>query len=138
MLFRSGTQTAFSLGVAVNHGAADLDREVARLEAKVAAGAEYAITQPVFAPAALERLLKRIAHLKIPVISTIWPLADFAEAQYAANECGLLVPEALSTRIAAGDNVTRELVAELRKISAGLRITTRGGSIETAVNAALH
>ena len=88
--------------------------------------------------AALERLLKRIAHLKIPVISTIWPLADFAEAQYATNECNLTVPATLSTRIAAGENVTRELVAELRKISAGLRITTRGGSIETAVNAALH
>jgi homocysteine S-methyltransferase len=133
-----GTQTAFSLGVAVNQSAADLDREVARLEAKVAAGAEYAITQPVFDLAALERFLKRIAHLKLPVISTIWPLADFAEAQYATNECNLPVPEALSTRIVAGENVSRELVAELRKISAGLRITTRGGSIETAVNTALH
>ena len=135
-----GLQTALTLGVAVNPSAPDLDREVARLEAKVAAGAEYAISQPVFDLAKFETLLQRIEHLKLPLISTIWPLADFDDAQYATQECGLPVPEALTTRIAAGEanKVTRELVAALRKMSAGLRITTRGGAIETAVNAALH
>ena len=133
-------QTALNIGVAANQSAPDLDREVARFEAKVRAGAEFAITQPVFDLAQFETFRKRVEHLKIPLIATVWPLANLEEAQYAVHEAHLPIPAALLTRIAAGeaDKVTRELVAELRKLSAGLRITTRGGSIQSAIDVALH
>lgn len=133
-------QTALNIGVAVNQSAPDLDKEVARFEAKARAGAEFAISQPVFDLAQFEALMKRIGHLKVPVIATIWPLANLEDAHYAMHEAHLPIPETLLKRIAAGDadKVTRELVAALRKLSAGLRITTRGGSIQTAIDVALH
>ena len=43
-----GCPTAFSIGVGVNPGAVNMDEEIRRFEWKVEAGAEYAITQPVF------------------------------------------------------------------------------------------
>ena len=58
--------TSFLIGVGVNPGAINLDNEIARFEKKVEAGAEFAITQPVFDVRALEIFLKRTAHLKFP------------------------------------------------------------------------
>ena len=59
-----GEPTKFTIGVGVNPGHLDLDYELRRLDWKVKAGAEYAITQPVFdvAPArALPRAIERHA-----------------------------------------------------------------------------
>ena len=68
-----GEPTALLAGVMVNPAAADLDRELRRFEFKVEAGAEFVVTRPVFDVAAFERFLRRIEHLKIPVIAGIWP-----------------------------------------------------------------
>ena len=57
----------------------------------------------VFDIAQFEALLKRVQHLKIPIIATVWPLASLEEAQYATHECHLPVPAALATRIAGID-----------------------------------
>lgn len=132
-------QTALNIGVALSPSAADFEREIARFNAKIEAGAEFAITQPIFDLAQFEGFLKRVGS-KIPIIATVWPLADLDEADYASEELRLTIPDSVRTRIAAGkaDAVTRELVAELRKISAGLRITSRTGSIQTALDVALH
>jgi methionine synthase I (cobalamin-dependent)/5,10-methylenetetrahydrofolate reductase len=71
-----GTPTSFTIGVGVNPGAIDPSHEIKRFEWKVDAGAEYAITQPVFDVAQLERFLERITHVRIPIIAGIWPLVS--------------------------------------------------------------
>ena len=72
-----GEPTAFCIGVGVNPGAINLDEEIKRFEWKVEAGAQYAITQPVFDTDQLRDFLKRIEHVRIPIIAGIWPLVSY-------------------------------------------------------------
>ena len=58
-----GEPTAFSIGVGVNPGAVNLEEEIRRFEWKIEAGAEYAITQPVFDTEQLREFLKSIEHV---------------------------------------------------------------------------
>lgn len=81
-----GTPTAFSIGVGVNPGAMNMDEEIKRFEWKVEAGAEYAITQPVFDTEQLREFLKRIEHVRIPIIAGVWPLVSFRNADFLHNE----------------------------------------------------
>src|SRR5690242_448009 len=69
-----GAPTKWVIGVGVNPGAVDLDRELSRFAWKVDAGAEFAVTQPVFDPRQLEQFLKRVEQFKIPIVAGIWPL----------------------------------------------------------------
>src|SRR3984893_12749351 len=66
-----GAGTSFVLGVGANPGLTDLDEEIRRFEYKVEAGAEYAVTQPVFDISLLENFLRRIEHCQIPVVAGI-------------------------------------------------------------------
>ncbi|HYX27624.1 MAG TPA: bifunctional homocysteine S-methyltransferase/methylenetetrahydrofolate reductase, partial [Pyrinomonadaceae bacterium] len=81
-----GDPTAFSIGVGVNPGAVNMDEELRRFEWKIEAGAEYAITQPVFDIEQLREFLKRIEHCRIPIIAGIWPLVSFRNAEFLHNE----------------------------------------------------
>lgn len=120
-----GAPAAFLIGVGVNPAAADLETEIRRLEAKVEAGAEYAITTPMFDAALLEAFLQRIAHLQLPVVASIWPMQALREAEFAANELGLAVPEAFLWRLREGEDgfaIAREIAAAVRPMVAGLRV----------------
>ena len=77
-----GSQTALLIGVGANPGALNMDEEIRRFEWKVEAGAEYVVTQPVFDLDLLETFLKRIEHVKIPVLCGIWPLTSFRNAEF--------------------------------------------------------
>jgi len=96
-----GRPTAFSIGVGVNPGAVNMEEEIRRFEWKVEAGAEYAITQPVFDTDQLKRFLKMIEHVRIPIVAGIWPLVSFRNAEFLHNE----VP---------GVNVTPEILERMR------------------------
>jgi homocysteine S-methyltransferase len=88
-----GAPTEFVQGVAVNQGAADQARESTRFGYKVEAGADFAITQPVFSPRALERFLEGASPTGIPVIAGIWPFMSLRNAEFLANEMpGVDVP----------------------------------------------
>ncbi|MEK7725240.1 MAG: bifunctional homocysteine S-methyltransferase/methylenetetrahydrofolate reductase [Acidobacteriota bacterium] len=99
-----GKPTSFSIGVGVNPGAVNLDEEIKRFEWKVEAGAEYAITQPVYDTEQLKSFLKRIEHLNIPIVAGIFPLISIRNAEFMHNE----VP---------GVNVTPEILDRMRKAS---------------------
>ena len=98
-----------------------MDEELRRLEAKVKAGAEYAVTQPVFDLDLLEAFLKRTAQFGIPVIAGIWPLTSFRNAEFMVNELRVPVPEAYMERMRRAENaeaaraegvaIAREMVA---------------------------
>jgi 5,10-methylenetetrahydrofolate reductase len=81
-----GCPTAFSIGVGVNPGAINLEEEIKRFEWKVEAGAEYAITQPVYDTKQLRDFLKRIEHVRIPIVAGIFPLVSIRNAEFMHNE----------------------------------------------------
>ena len=95
-----GEPTGFSIGVGVNPGAINLDEELRRLDWKIEAGAEYMITQPVFDIGILERFMKRIEHVKIPLLCGIWPLVSYRNAEFMNNEVpGASVPPDILERM---------------------------------------
>src|SRR5271157_1072684 len=95
-----GASTGFTIACAANPGVPDLDNEVRRFAYKVEAGAEYAITQPVFDLHVLEAFLKRIEGFRIPVIAGIWPLTSLRNAEFMKNDLRVSVPDEIFTRMA--------------------------------------
>src|SRR5246500_3253201 len=94
-----GAGTAFVIGIGANPGLSDLDEEIRRFEYKVEAGAEYAVTQPVFDLALLENFLRRIEHCRIPVVAGIWPLVSVRNAEFMKNELRVSVPDSILERM---------------------------------------
>lgn len=104
-----GEPTSFCIGVGVNPGAINLDEEIKRFEWKVEAGAQYAITQPVFDTGQLRDFLKRIEHVRIPIIAGIWPLVSYRNAEFLHNEVpGVRVTPSIMDRMRAASNISKE------------------------------
>jgi len=140
-----GQATGFHIGVAANPGAFDLDHEVRRFEYKVEAGAEFAITQPVFDVAALVGFLERIQPVRIPVLAAITPLESLRHTEFMANEVpGVSVPPEIIARMRRAEDaggareeglaIARELVAQLAGRVQGLQITIASGALDTALH----
>jgi methionine synthase / methylenetetrahydrofolate reductase(NADPH) len=106
-----GEPTSFTIGVGVNPGAQDVEHELKRFYWKVEAGAEYAITQPVFDP---DQLLGFIEELRkrgiwIPIVAGIWPLVSARNAEFMANEVpGVVVPPEIVARMQRASEKSRE------------------------------
>jgi methionine synthase / methylenetetrahydrofolate reductase(NADPH) len=89
-----GGPTSFFIACAANASASDMDTEIEKLERKVEAGANVVYTQPIFEMDTLTSFLKRIDHLKIPVMLGIIPLRSFKHADFLHNEVpGMRIPE---------------------------------------------
>jgi homocysteine S-methyltransferase len=139
-----GPPTAFHIGVAANPGALDLDDEVRRFEYKVEAGAEFAVTQPIFDAAELTAFLERVAHVRIPIVAGIMPFDTLRHAEYMANEVpGVRVPASIMDRLrradaaggvaAEGLAIATEIAAAIRPHVQGIQISTSTTAIETAL-----
>lgn len=139
-----GDPTAFHAGVMVNPSR-DLDQEVRRLEFKVEAGAEFAVTRPVFDVAAFERFLARVSGFGLPIIVGIWPFESALNAEFMANEVpGVTVPDALVERMrktgsaeaaaAEGVAIAREIVTAVKGMAAGVQISTPSGRLDAALD----
>ena len=101
-----GKPTGILCGVGANPGAIDLDLEVKRFEMKVKAGAEFAVTQPVYDPELLKNFLKRIEYCRIPVIAGIWPLVSLKNAEFMNNEVpGASVPDHIMEKMRKADTL---------------------------------
>lgn len=81
-----GVQTSFVVGVGVNPGADNIDREIERLEEKVDAGAHFIMTQPVYNPDQFMSFINKTSHIRIPVIAGISPLTSYKAAEFQHNE----------------------------------------------------
>ena len=124
-----GGSTNFTIGVALNPVADDLDNEIERFHAKVEAGAHFAMTQPLFDPEHWNAFLKKLGGKPvIPVLIGIWPLNSYKQALRLNNEVpGMVIPEPLlKTMEAAGTGardrgfkVAREMLAWARTELAG-------------------
>src|SRR3989441_2151831 len=113
-----GTPTRWAIGVGVNPGAVDMDRELSRFAWKVDAGAEFAVTQPVFDPKQLEAFLARVGQFKIPIVAGIWPLLSLSDAAVLAHEgpAGSVPGSVLSRMRQAQDKGKEAALAEGVKI----------------------
>jgi homocysteine S-methyltransferase len=134
-----GQSTAFHIGVAANPSALSLEQEVRRFKYKVEAGAEFAITQPVFDPPSLAEFLNRIAAFPIPMLAGVMPLESLRHAEYMANEVpGVRVPDHIIERMRKAemsDRATEEGIAIAREIVAAVRPMVQGIQISTALDA---
>jgi methionine synthase I (cobalamin-dependent)/5,10-methylenetetrahydrofolate reductase len=136
-------QTFAVIGVGLDPTALDRKREVDRFRQKIESGAEFAITQPVFDPDALLRMLDDVQHHGVPIVAGIWPLVSYRNALFMRNEVpGVVVPDAIMERmaalhsredqLAAGIQIARESVARVRDRVAGIQVSAPMGNIETA------
>lgn len=97
-----GEPTGFLIGVGANPTAINLERELERFHWKVEAGAEYAITQPVFDLEPLLAFLDAIRAERIPVMAGIWPLQSLRNAEFLHNEVpGVTIPDDVMARMKA-------------------------------------
>ena len=105
-----GGRTNFTIGVALNPAADDLDEEVRRFRAKIEAGAHFAMTQPLFGPAQWQRFLDRFgAKPPIPVLAGVWPLTSFRQALRLNNEVpGIVIPQEILKELEAAGNAARD------------------------------
>jgi len=125
-----GGQTSFLLATGLEPGAADLDKEISRLERKKAAGAEVIMTQPIFQTALLEQVLRRIEHLGLPVMVGVLPLVSYKNAEFLHNEVpGMQIPEAIRERMRktpGGEAARREGVQIAREMLFAVRDRVQG------------
>jgi homocysteine S-methyltransferase len=133
------------VGVALNQGA-DLEHELERFAWKVEAGADFAVTQPVFDAAQLERFLGRV-RAPIPIIAGIWPLASLRNAEFLANEVpGVQLPQAVIERMrlaqergtaaarAEGVAIAAEMVEAVKDLVQGVQVTAPAGRVGAAID----
>jgi methionine synthase I (cobalamin-dependent)/5,10-methylenetetrahydrofolate reductase len=141
-----GEPTQYVIGVAVNPAALDLDKELRRFYWKVDAGAEYAITQPVFDAAQFETVLPRIKEFGIPIVIGLFPLLSVRNAEFLANEVpGMRVPESVIERlraaegrgkeaaVAEGIQIARETLNQLGGAVQGVQISTPSDRIDVVL-----
>jgi methionine synthase / methylenetetrahydrofolate reductase(NADPH) len=141
-----GQPTRYAIGVGVNPAAVDPALERKRFQYKVEAGAEYAITQPVFDVDQLERFLASLDGARIPIIAGIWPLVSVRNAEFLANEVpGVVVPREVIDRmrranekskehaIQEGIAIAREMFDRVRPAVQGVQVSAPFGKVDLAL-----
>lgn len=143
---RIGEPTRFVVGMSTNPAALDPEREVERFIYKIEAGADFAVTQPLFDVGPLERFLEATKHRPLPILVGVWPLASLQNAEFLANEVpGVVVPAPVVERMrqadrkgpdaarAEGITIAREVVGAVRSLVRGVHVSTPGGNVESAI-----
>lgn len=141
-------RTGILIGVGANPAAVDLDREIDRYFKKIDAGAEYAITQPIFDADALLRFIELTGNYRktIPVIAGLYPLVSFKNAEFMSRHVpGVVVPETVLDRmfraktkeaaVAEGIKITKEIRKKLAGAVAGFQASAPLGRINIAIEA---
>jgi len=141
-----GRPTRFVVGVGVNPAAPDLDRELRRFAWKVDAGAEFAVTQPIFDLDQLDRFLVKVEHFRIPIVAGIWPLVSLRNAEFLANEVpGVSVPDSVLERmrgaslrgkdeaLAEGIRISQEMLAAVAERVQGVQVAAPLGRVPVAL-----
>src|SRR5215469_2828261 len=137
-----GASTNFTIAVAANPGVPDIEHELRRFAYKVEAGAEYAITQPVFDLSLLEEFLKRIESFRIPVIAGIWPLTSLRNAEFMKNDLRVSMPEEIMLRMAQaktpdaarqeGILIAQQMLEAVRPMVQGVQVAAPFGRYSAA------
>lgn len=137
--------TGVLIGVAANPNAVDIKRELKRFQQKISAGADYAITQPVFDADSLIRFVEEADknEKKIPIIAGVWPLASYKNAQFMAKEVpGVIVPNEILERMSrctskednrkVGIEIARETCEKIKPYVQGFQVSAPFGNVTSA------
>jgi homocysteine S-methyltransferase len=126
--------TDFVMGCTFNPNAKNIDAQVARLERKIAAGASFVMTQPVFDRSLVNQMHARTKHLGVPILTGIWPLLSGRQAEYLHHEVpGIIIPDPVRSRMAGaegqegrsrGIEVAKEVVRAALDIFPGIYLIT--------------
>jgi methionine synthase / methylenetetrahydrofolate reductase (NADH) len=118
-----GGPAFFNIGAVLNPTAEDVDREIERFHKKIAAGARWIQTQPVYDLAALDRFLERAGGSPVPVIVGVLPLHSSRHAEFLHNEVpGITIPDAVRARMReAGDHALRAGIEMAQAIAREIR-----------------
>ena len=141
-----GRPTRAVFGSGVDPTSPDPSREIEKTREKIAAGALFLITQPVFDPEALLRFLDRCGDLSVPVIAGVWPFSSYKNAIFMRNEVpGVHVTDAILSRMEAasrqsveiqrrvGIDIARETIERIRSSVAGVQVSTPRGCVEIPI-----
>ncbi len=127
--------TSFYVGARCNPGAADLQAELARTRAKIAAGARFLVTRPLYELEALRRMMAALPGQRVPILLAVQPLHSFSEAEYLRYEVpDVIVPDAvLEAMRRAGDaegevglRLAEELLEEAADLVDGVVLSLTG------------
>jgi len=112
--------TQFVIGCTFNPNSKNLDAQISRLERKVAAGAQYVMTQPVFDLRILDTMEERTRVIGVPIFTGVWPLLSGRQAEFLHNEVpGIIVPDEVRRKMAGseGNNGSARGLEVAREIS---------------------
>lgn len=119
-----GKPTRFVTGCALNPVAADLELEIDRFHQKIAAGAQFVMTQPVYDADVFLGVLDRLGPVSVPIVMGVLPLHSFRHAEFLRNEVPGVAPSLDALRrmeqagadgIAEGARLGLEMVATCRR-----------------------
>jgi homocysteine S-methyltransferase len=137
-----GVSTNFTIGIAANPGVPDIENELRRFAYKVEAGAEYAITQPVFDLRLLEEFLRKVEEFRIPMIAGIWPLVSLRNAEFLKNDLHISMPNEVLARMTAAETpeaaraegilIAQEMLAKTRGMVQGCQVSAPFGKYSAA------
>ncbi len=137
--------TCFEAGTGAEPAALDYDREIRRLERKVANGADFVMTQPVYDPRVMERFLEDTRHLEVPMLMGLLPLASHRNASFLhAHVPGMQIPPEILDRMEAagggaagrqeGIRIAQEALLALRDRIQGAYIMPPFGRYQMAID----
>src|SRR6201993_560438 len=139
-----GDSPGLVIAAGANPGSPNIDEEIRRFEYKVEAGAELAVTQPVFDLRLLEEFLRKIEHCRVPVVAGIWPLTSTRNAEFMKNELRVSIPDEIFARMAKattadaaraeGVAIARDMLAAVKHIVQGAQISAPFGRYSCAVD----
>lgn len=117
----------FAVGVVCNPCAGDLDLELAKLRSKLAAGAHFIQTQPIFDLELLERFRQAAGPLGVPILWGLLPLTRAKSALYLRDQARMAVPDSLIKRLEAdgaeeGRRIAVEIAGALKKTGNGIHV----------------
>jgi len=138
-----GGTTRMLAGAAFNPHVADMSGQIRRMEKKVAAGARFVETQPVYSAEVMLEMLERLAPLQVPVLVGLMPLVSERNAEFLHNEVpGISLPDEVRRRmvgtsglagVQAGMAIARELVDAGRQAAGGFTLMPPFGKVELAL-----
>jgi homocysteine S-methyltransferase len=146
-LNKSAAPTSFAIGVALNPTAQNIDLELSRFKYKIEAGADYAITQPIYNVEAYKKFMDKLGPCPIPIIMGIWPVVSLRNAEFLKNEVpGVDVPDwVIAEMQKAGDkkddaikrglDIAARTMSEAKNLVAGFQVSAPFNKVEVATHA---